>query len=388
MRVLFVTTSFLEKGKPASGGLPIYLYRVSKGLQSAGHAPIILTLSTSTKIEYYNGIKVYRIKAKTIFNSPSIYEKIIIYGLSLNCKINEIINKESIDIIQFTSLFGIAMFYRGRIPAVMRMSSYAKIAYGKYDSVNGIEKKILAFAEKTASQKVNGIFAPSKVVANAFSKDIQRKVYVIESPFPEEHLIYDERIYQRKLVNQKYILFFGTLLPLKGVLDIADCIPMILRNQRDLKFVFIGNNSSFQELDIKKEIITRCFAYKKNLIFINALGHEQLYPIIKHAECVLLPSHMENFSNACVEAMHLGKIIIATKGTSFEQLIVDNKSGLLALPENPVSLSKKIVQALSMSEEKKEAMEKAAMDRIKLLHPSVTIKKLLDFYLNVLNFNV
>ncbi len=38
---------------------------------------------------------------------------------------------------------------------------------------------------------------------------------------------------------------------------------------------------------------------------------------------------MDNFPNACIEAMYFSKVVIGTDGASFEQLITHGKNGLL-----------------------------------------------------------
>ena len=44
----------------------------------------------------------------------------------LNKKLKELIRTEHADIIQFTSLNAVSLLYTGKVPAVMRLSSYTK----------------------------------------------------------------------------------------------------------------------------------------------------------------------------------------------------------------------------------------------------------------------
>ncbi len=65
------------------------------------------------------------------------------------------------------------------------------------------------------------------------------------------------------------------------------------------------------------------------IIYPGVLPHAQLLPIIEHASAVVLPSRIDNFPNTCLEAMACGKIVIGTRGTSFEQLIDDGISSFV-----------------------------------------------------------
>lgn len=93
---------------------------------------------------------------------------------------------------------------------------------------------------------------------------------------------------------------------------------------------------------------------------------------------------MDNFPNACVEAMYFSRRVIGTDGASFEQLITDGKNGLLCKPGDSKSLLNKIDYAMSMSEDEKLRMEEMAKKRIELLKPEVAVKRLLSFYNKVI----
>lgn len=71
---------------------------------------------------------------------------------------------------------------------------------------------------------------------------------------------------------------------------------------------------------------------------------------------MVLPSRLDNFPNTCIEAMALGKVVVGTYKTSFEQLIDPNVSGLLCEHSNPQSLIKSINDGLLMNEGEKEIM--------------------------------
>ena len=73
---------------------------------------------------------------------------------------------------------------------------------------------------------------------------------------------------------------------------------------------------------------------------------------------VILPSLVENLSNACIEAMYFERVVIGTDGVSYEQLIDDGISGLLCKPNDADSLLEKMNEAASMSETQKRKLGK------------------------------
>jgi glycosyltransferase involved in cell wall biosynthesis len=115
------------------------------------------------------------------------------------------------------------------------------------------------------------------------------------------------------------------------------------------------------------------------------MPHAQLFPIIRDAEFVALPSLVDNFPNTCVEAMMLGKIVVGTRGRGFDQLIQDGKNGLLCEPGDIDSLARAIRQAATLSQVDKERMAKLARERIDRLAPKQVVAELLAFYEEVIN---
>lgn len=116
------------------------------------------------------------------------------------------------------------------------------------------------------------------------------------------------------------------------------------------------------------------------IIIWSALPHKQLYPIIRGADFVVLPSLMDNLPNACIEAMYFEKVVVGTEGASFEQLITHTKNGFLCEIGNSEDLYKKMMMAVYLTPQEKQQMGVLAGKRISRLKPEVAVKKLLRLY--------
>ena len=162
MKILFVANRYVESGKPTAG-FPAYLYRVSQALIDIGHTPIIVAGGKYNSHKIDNGIEIWRVRSNSRNYKQQWKTELMRYiNLSylLNKKIKEIVKTEKIDIIQFTSLAGCALFYRGETPAVMRMSSYAKIAYAGFQTLDEKTVKVISMIERMAANNCDSIFAP------------------------------------------------------------------------------------------------------------------------------------------------------------------------------------------------------------------------------------
>lgn len=387
MRILFVAQDFPDRKEPLTG-FPAYLYRVSLALIDMGHKPIILTGGQRNENWIHKGIEIIRVKTKEFNcgnNSLNYIITSFMKSYRLNQEIKKLEAKRKIDIIQFTSLWGTALLYYGKTPAVMRLSSYAKTYFVSTTTYTKNQIKAMAWIERHASKRCNAIFAPSKVNADAFGKDVKRNIYVVETPFVEDVESYDDIYIVTELKDKKYVLFFGVLLAEKGIKIIGQCLQQFLENNKDYYFVFVGR-AAIIDGENAIRMLKRCAGlHKERVITLPALLHKQLYPIIQNAEFVVLPSLMENFSNACIEAMYFGKIVIGTRGASFDQLITHKKSGILCRIGDAEDLLNKMQMAVSMDEDVKCEMCNNARKRIERLKPEIVVKQLVDFYCYVID---
>ena len=387
MNILFVVYAISDRGKPKNG-VSTYLYRISRSLVSMGHKAIILACGKKDENWIDNGVEVIRIKDDGLNYSDQIIDYFISSfrkSYRLNKAIKKLEARMKIDIIQFASLQGASLLYYGKIPAVMRLSAYARPDLLSYDVYPVKYAKVRSWVERCASRRCNAVFAPSNVIADAYGHDVKRKVYVIESPFVDEVEPYDESYADTILNNKKYALFFGNLSTMNGIKVIAKCLERFLEKNKDYYFVFVGEVTMVDGENAAR-FLKRCVvSHSDRLIILPALLHTQLYPIIMKADFVVSPSIMDNFPNACIEAMHFGKVVIGTDGSSFEQLIRHRVSGLLCRIGDPDDLLNKMQMAVDLDERQKEQIGINAKKRIEQLRPEVVGKKLLSFYQYVID---
>lgn len=389
MNILFAANGYVNRGIPKDG-FPMYLYKVSHALKKLGHTPIIVYCSDKESVRVEDGIKIYEIKCRFVRFEKSWLNAVsgaVCRSFFINKRIKELIVSENIQLIQFTSLNAISLFYYGKIPAVMRLSSYTKKQNPTYDTMDKHTIFAASLLELLAGKRCNAVFAPSNVMANAFEKDFKKPAYVIETPYVRDVRSFDDTFYESRLKGKKYVLFFGRMYYAKGITVIADILEKFLQEHRDYHFVFVGDALTINgraAVDIIMEGAGKC---RDRVIISKSLEHKKLYPVIKYAEFVVLPSIIDNFPNACVEAMALSKVVIGTEGASFEQLIEHQYSGILCRIGDPKDLLMKMEMAINMSDQDKKDMGRRAEERIARLNPDNVVKELLRFYEAVINVN-
>ena len=383
MNILFVTGQFANRNDNGFlGGMPKAVFKSAYGMQEKGHQVMILSVGNQNKTWVYKGISVVSVRATHGLEQNNIVLMLsnIFYREWIIRKEIKRINKDwKIDIIQYAGWFGIGLLHNSKIPSIMRISSYTKVQLGDIYTEN--KRKCLYIIERIAVKRMDAVFAPSRVMAEGVSKDTGRKIGVMETPYEEDKIKFDNSIYNKKMYDKKYILFFGRLSKDKGIYVIRDIIYQVLKNIPEIYFVFAG---SVDPKDIVKELQREAREFKERVIFLGILPPSKLYPIISNSELVVMPSLMDNFPNSCAEAMALGKIVIGTDGSSLEQFIENGYNGFLAKIGDSRSLLEQIEKAINLDSKEKERLKDNARIRITNLSPQIYFNKMEQIYTKVI----
>lgn len=402
MRIALVTSEFVTEFL-YDGGLANYVYRAARTLLFLGHHPVVVTTAGKDENLMLDGIPVHRVAIQDAqeWKMPRFYKylnmlakcrydmamKSLWQSRVLNRVVRQLHREEPFDIIQYAHLTGVGFFRPHAIPAVVRLSSSTRLCNEKGGyGLPLVHVRQQEWIEHRTLKRADGVFGPSHRIAELMSEDLKRPIEVIESPFllDVDHL--DESVYEEHCKSKKYLLFFGSLCHIKGVGVIAAMIHRLLERHRDLSFAFVGKEVPGQEGGSLLEQVRRNAAgHADRVIHIPSLRHPQLYPIIQEAHAVVLPSRVDNFPNACIEAMAFGKVVIGTWGNGFEQLIDDGQSGFLCRVDDPDDLLEVTERALRMTDEERLIMGRRATERINACAPEKVGEELVDFYQRVIN---
>lgn len=367
MHIVYVTWLFAKSEKEVlEGGIPNYLYKMASYMQKKGHRVTIVTTGRSGCQWNYKGIPVHTIK--NLYEERGRYADRwlvpIFREVAFRKALKEINSKNPITIVQYAAGYGTGMLHDRRFPSVLRVSTYSR--YELKEVASGSEYQSIVLYEKWAAKSFDYIFSPSKVYAIPLSQEIGKTISIIPTPYEiEEDMVEDTRVYDRILKGKKYFLFFGRIQVDKGILTIARCIKDILSRHPDYYICFAGFVGSYEGQNLIKLLRQSAGEYKNRVIYTGKLKHPQLYPLVRHAECVLMPSLADSLPNACLEALFLNGIVIGTKGASFDEIYVDGESGYLIEIDNSNQLTQAVDRVVSMSEEEKERMRRKAKEILK-----------------------
>lgn len=390
MKIAFVTNEYVTESN-FDGGLSNYLFKITGALRNRGHEVFVITSSYTDEVIVHNDITVIRVKVGLEvlklfearffrkFKEPLFW---IIQSFQLNKVLRTAIKKYQIDIIQYSSFQGTALFRPKSPVSIVRISSVQSLWDEAYGQTKTISNRLTAMLEIYALKRVNKVYSPSVYLSRFLNMNYSLDVDIIEGPVKID-IKKDSSVLNEKIGRKKFFLFYGTIGLLKGAKEISSVLNSFFENT-DYYFVMIGKDAKFDNESMIKYIKKENKKFVDRIIFLPPIPHESLYPIVSAAEAVVLPSRVDNLPNTCTESMSLGKIVIGTQGTSFEQLIVDGKSGFLCLPNNAKSLEETINRVILLTPLEKDMIEKEAIKRMEDLLPSKVSEKLENLFKKVL----
>ena len=391
LRIAFATPEFVTEDH-FDGGLANYINRISKSLAGLGHDVHVVTLSTRNEDEFdHEGVTVHRVMLKPAWHT---FNRLTRYSMTTTLhwlnfstqtyrKLKQLHRREPFDVIQYPNysscgLFAIPLL---RTTHVVRASSYQP----GWKAVNGHKRNFdSALTERLEALQyklTRNVHAPSRAV-----QKMLRDARLIRTPFYVETRDWDTTVHDQFLKGKKYLLYFGRFQLHKGFHTLAHALPRFLHECPDAHVACVGRD---METSLAPSMAAfaraQCNNSADRLLIMENLPHSQLYPVIAGAHLVVLPSLIDNLPNACLEAMGLGRVVIGTSGTSFEELIVDGVNGFLVPPDNPQALAEKMIAA--WTDERLPEMSAAAKQQVLEFAPEKTVPTLLSYYSEVLSKN-
>lgn len=138
-------------------------------------------------------------------------------------------------------------------------------------------------------------------------------------------------------IDKKKILYTGRLLAMKGLHTLIEAIKIVLKETRDVHFIFAGDGRK-NWVNLMKKIIP-----KENYSFLGYVEYEKINKLYNKADMFVLPSLTESCPITLLEAMASGLPTISSNVGGIPEIIENNETGLLVPPKNSKELAEKIL---------------------------------------------
>ena len=394
MRIAYLTPEFVTEPY-FSGGLANYVNRLGLALARDGHDIHVLVRAAQDGDPFdHHGATVHRVAPMRpvryfdVLDLGKVPDTAAWLGFSraVSRRVKALNAEAPFDLVQASNSRGCGLFtaLRTSLPVLTRISCFRPLWNRVCRIPRGRDEVATEWVELLQMRISRGVFAPSKALARVIEHNAHiPRVPVVPTPMYLETPNEDDTAYREHCEGMEYILYVGRYQEHKGFHILAQAMSKILDSQPNLGAVFVGADAPGMGRPSMAGWARETLApYADRLRFIGQTPHSRLYPIIRRAKLVVLPSLVDNLPNTCLEAMALGRPVLGTRGASFEELIDHGVNGFLTLPNDPGQLARAMAQALSHPNlETVGRAARASMDR---LAPENTLAAHLALYREIL----
>ncbi|MGF1555883.1 glycosyltransferase family 4 protein [Paucihalobacter sp.] len=358
-----------------NGGLGSFLQTISRQLVLMGHQVTIVGIGkTDSEVKIDDkGVQIYRL-AHPKFRYFKFYQNI----KSINTKLKIIHKKHPIDIVESPEQGLFLIKKLKEIKYVIRLhGGHHFFAEGENRGVNFWQ----GLKEKRSFKKADAFIAVSKYVKIQTSKYLSfnnKPIEIINYPIDLDLF----RPMPEVQLEPYNITFVGTVCEKKGVRQLIEAMPAVLKSFPQVKLNIYGRdwfdvqNRSYIEMLRSKyaEIIDQYVTFHGSVPF------KDIPKCYAKAQICVFPSHVETQGLVAPEAMAMGKLVVFTELGPGKETIEHMETGLLCNPYDSESIAMQIIWVLKNKKESLVIAKKGikfSKQKFNLVH---IVNKNLDFY--------
>lgn len=373
MHVAYLTPEYPHPFCPASGGLGTSIKNMAEALSIQGVQVSVIIYGQKEDRNFHEaGIDFYFIEQKAFFIGGWFF-----YRKKLQKTISKIIRSKRIDLIEAPDWTGITAFMRFSIPVVIRLNGTDAYFCALDNRKQKLKNRMF---ERLALKNADEIIAVSEFTGRKTMEvlSLKRNYTVIPNSIRTDDFLPSDK---GKLSNT--ILYFGTIIRKKGVLELAQIFNYTVNIYEDANLLMVGRDVEdiFEKrstLELFKELLSE--KALMNFQYIGALEYKLIKEKIEQAGVVVLPSFAEALPMTWLESMAMEKALITSNIGWAPEVMIDGETGFTVNPKDHSMYAAKIITLLE-NRQLAETMGKTARRRvIEKFSVEKVVNQNLEFY--------
>jgi len=321
-----------------SGGIGTSISNLGRALVKQGHRVSVLGWGKKTEFND-QGVEVRFLPSSTIPKMGWFLNRFAVAR-----EINRMVREEHLDILEVPDWCGLSAGMRINCPVVIRCHG-SDSYFGKLQSYK--PRWSVFIAEKWALQSADAITSVSQFTAN-----LTQSIFCLKSPIeiipngidPNQYPVTPGE------VEEGLILYFGSIVRKKGVLDLAKIFSMTIERLPQARLLIVGRDTVDKITGQSTWRLMKSAMTEQALIHTQYIGpqpHNQIQKWINKSTVCVFPSYAEAFPVSWLEAMASGKALVASEIGWGPEVIQDGVSGLLINPVNHDEFANAIIRLLT-----------------------------------------
>ena len=300
-------------------------------------------------------------------------------SLHLAPKIKQVLRQEKFDIVHLHEPF-VPML----CSAMLRFSDGMNVGtFHAYEGRPGygLGRPITTFILRRRNRKLKGRIAVSVPALRYASKHVTGEFTVI--PNGVDLRRFNQRVEPLSEFqdNKMNILFVGRIEPRKGFVYLLKAYSCLKNRNQNLRLIVVGPGLWFKrkyELQVK-------LAGIKDVVFAGGVSFEDLPRYYASADIFCAPATgRESFGMILLEAMALGKPIVASNIEGYASVVTDGQEGLLVLPKDVNQLISALNRLIE-DPELRTKMGSQGLISVKKYDWPIIAHRILEYYGSIMN---
>ncbi len=381
MKIAIFTPSFL----PKTSGAEIFHHNLASKLVEAGHHPVLIIPARNVRELRQMGWELPYPVISFPANLWSLFKRStrITFVVS-NFLLNRLQKKHRFDVWHLVVTYptGVAGLHWGggekRVPCILRVVGDDLIT----DTTNHVGLRCNPLIDRLIVKEISkarAVVSLSESTAQAYTK--------LGIPAERIHFIPNavdtaRFLRKREVRNAQFVfLSVGRNHPQKDYPTLLKAVGMLAAMGRSFRVVILGRKSSELDAQIQEWNLGHLVETREIKSGTSSLQFppDELIDAYLSADAFVMPSLMEGFSTAMLEAMAAGLPIITTDAPGCRELIRDGQDGIMVPRSNPAALAHAMLQLLEDSE-LRERQAATSRKRAAEFSWDLVVGKYLDLY--------
>jgi glycogen synthase len=367
MRIVLISPEY----PPAErmGGIGTNTETVAKELARCGHEVAVVVTDGGPATESANGVEVVRLRPRWV---PNPQARLLLARRGVARTVRSL----RPDVVQAPEWLALAWWVArfGPGPLVTRLATPTYLLEELNAGGPRSETSFLRRLERAQAGRSAAVLAPTRAIAERVGGDWEldpARIEVIPSPVDVEGV---RRLGAGPLpdgIRAGGIVFVGRLERRKGIDVLGAALARVLAEHPDSHATLIGRDAGEDGGDVMTRFRREVGSVAERVHVLGELPRDEALAIVARADVVVLPSLWENLANACLEAMALGRAVVATRVGGFEELVTDGENGWLVAPGDADALAEALSRALADPDASRGVGEAAATRAQELDVPAI-----------------
>lgn len=178
---------------------------------------------------------------------------------------------------------------------------------------------------------------------------------------------------------KRFLVFLGRIERRKGIEALAAALPRVLGAHPGVEALLIGPDPGDEGGALTERLRVLVAPVAERVRFVGELPREQALAVVARAEVAVFPSLWESFGYVALEAMALGRPVVASRAGGLAEILEDGRTGWLVPPGDADTLTTSLLARLE-SEPERRAVGAAARQAAQAYDVGVVVDRIVELY--------